>query len=167
MDEPKPLTFSDRLEILFGKIRKKEEMLLRVKEVLAKESKELKKDLPAMISKRFSCIICGLPRLDQDVTGMTCGNPACYHELEKKFIKLEEDSETLHDLAKTAGLLKKDGEFNALELEGRIEDKTKMAETIAEIAKMIGVNPSQSIEALCEAVKVEIANMEFSLKQIE
>lgn len=36
---------------------------------------------PMPHSERYTCVVCKMPRLDQDITGLTCGNLACLSAL--------------------------------------------------------------------------------------
>ncbi len=64
----KPKTLSERLAAALEKLRQK----------VAKEQDDsfrISGYFPT--SDKNNCSICGAPRLDQDITGMTCGSPQC------------------------------------------------------------------------------------------
>lgn len=64
----KPKTLSERLAAALEKLRQK----------VAKEQDDsfrISGYFPT--SDKNNCSICGAPRLDQDITGMTCGSPSC------------------------------------------------------------------------------------------
>lgn len=142
MDEFKKSTLSGRVDALFAR--------------LIKEAKALKFDSLPFISRRQYCIVCGILRFDQDPSGLTCGSERCLCELEKEFEELNEDATAYHDLAKTAGLIKKDGTINGCDLEGMIEDHNKMLKTLKEIAGMLEIEISDYIEGLCDEVSLKL-----------
>lgn len=99
LQEEETMTLSGRIETIFSLLGK------NFRRELGRWSGFCGSDF---ISKRQFCLICGLPRFDQDVSGMTCGNQRCLCELKSKFERLEENSakmlDTLEDIAKILDL---------------------------------------------------------------
>lgn len=48
--------------------------------------------LPVPLSDRRCCVICQMPRLTPDITGLTCGEYSCLSRLQEAFREQEEES---------------------------------------------------------------------------
>lgn len=76
-------TNGDRSTLL-SRVKKLRESLDLANNQLAE--RDLKHNLLIMpVSQRHSCIVCRAPRLDPDVTGLTCGNSGCLASLSDIF----------------------------------------------------------------------------------
>ncbi len=122
------------------------------------------------VSEEF-CVICKLPRLNPDPTGLTCNNPKCLVELGKFFVEIKEKIE---ELSKSLGLKIEEvpGFFSFHEqgLDTIREQVDAIASELNTIAETLGfdqVNRPDRLTELCEMIKNEVTTLRKNIEQLE
>ena len=122
------------------------------------------------VSEEF-CVICKLPRLNPDPTGLTCNSSKCLAELGKFF---EEIKEKVEELAESLGLKIQEvpGIFAFREqgLETVKEQVDTIVSELKTIAKTLGfdqVNCPDRLTELCEMIKDEVTTLQEVIKRLE
>src|SRR3989344_8000521 len=80
-------------------------------------------------SVRYTCIVCKMPRLRLDVTGLTCGNAQCLAGLESVVSNIDAHREEFEEFK---------------------EERAKIQAILSEIAELLGMDPEgyESLPAL-------------------
>lgn len=125
------------------------------------------------ISKEFYCIVCKGPRLDPDITGLTCGDPGCL----KSFVEQAKEDAELRRLfeifCKKSGYDEANPEKVFDDLKAESEESSHAKADIEEAAVELGIslqdekgNP-KTITRLLQEISVEATDIKEEFEKLK